>query len=224
MITEAGWTTYEGAMQYLAIAGGYPRSSLVHQAQYVVRMYLSARAAGVDYATQYDFRDDGPNRSYTEHNFGLVHGDYSPKPSLLAVAAMTRLVGQGKFVRDARSRPRHRAGVRFRRRRHGSRLRLRHREGVTLTLPVGVERLEQADLMGNRRPLAAPDGRATLDLTERPIYLVGARLDALALIASYTANENGSLSSKKDKKRAMPFGLPGLSLSIYSLIRRPSPS
>ena len=79
MITEAGWTTYEGAMQYLAIAGGYPRSSLVHQAQYVVRMYLSARAAGVDYSTQYDFRDDGANRSYTEDN--LAWSTRTTRPS-----------------------------------------------------------------------------------------------------------------------------------------------
>ena len=172
VITEAGWTTYEGSMQYLAIAGGYPRSSLVHQAQYLVRMYLSARAAGVDYSTQYDFRDDGSNRSYTEENFGLVHQDYSPKPSLLAVAAMTRLVGQGKFVRDAAPDPTT-VRLRVRRGRHGSRLRSYAVEkDAKLTLPVGTDRLEQADLMGNRSPLAAPGGRVTLDLTERPVYLV----------------------------------------------------
>jgi hypothetical protein len=49
-----------------------------------------------------------------------------------------------------------------------------------LTLPVGADRLEQADLMGNRSPLAAPGGRVTLDLTERPIYLIGARLGSLS--------------------------------------------
>ena len=47
IITEAGWTTYSGDMQYLAIAGGYPRSSYVHQAQYAIRMLLSSKATKI---------------------------------------------------------------------------------------------------------------------------------------------------------------------------------
>jgi hypothetical protein len=180
VITEAGWTTYEGAMQYLAIAGGYPRSSLVHQAQYVVRMYLSARAADVGYSTQYDFRNDGSNRSYTEDNFGMVHQDYSPKPSLLAVAAMTRLVGQGKFVRDAAPDPARARAYVFDVGGTAVVCAYAVEKDTKLTLPVGADRLEQADLMGNRSPLAAPGGRVTLDLTERPIYLIGARLGSLS--------------------------------------------
>jgi hypothetical protein len=176
VITEAGWTTYEGEMQYLAIAGGYPRSSLIHQAQYLVRMYLSARAAGVEYSTQYDFRDDGPNRSYTEHNFGLVHEDFSPKPSLLAVAAMTRLVGQGKFVRDLAPDPATARAYVFDVNGTAVICAYAIENDIQLTLPVGADHLEQADLMGNRRPLAAPGGQVTLDLTEQPIYLVGAKL------------------------------------------------
>ena len=92
---------------------------------------------------------------------------------------MTRLVGQGKFRPRRRSRSRHGEGLRLRRRRHGGRLRLRHRERHEANVAGGADRLEQADLMGNRSPLAAPGGRVTLDLTERPIYLVGASLDAL---------------------------------------------
>lgn len=179
VITEAGWTTYEGKMEFLAIAGGYPRSSLAQQAQYLVRMFLSARAAGTDYAIQYDFRNDGPNRSYTEHNFGLVHQDCSPKPSLLAVAAMTRLVGQGRFVRDAAPDPTVARAYVFDVNGKAVVCAYAIEKDMQLTLPVGVERLEQADLMGNRSPLAAPGGRVTLDLTERPIYLIGAGLSAM---------------------------------------------
>jgi hypothetical protein len=179
VITEAGWTTYEGEMQYLAIAGGYPRSSLVHQAQYVVRMYLSACAAGVGYATQYDFRDDGPNRSYTEHNFGLVHGDCSPKPSLLAVAAMTRLVGQGKFIRNAAPNPATARAYVFDVGGTAVVCAYAIEKDTQITLPVGVDHLEQADLMGNRTPLTATNGSVTLNLTELPIYLIGAKLESL---------------------------------------------
>ena len=151
----------------------------MHQAQYLVRMYLSARAAGVDYSTQYDFRDDGSNRSYTEENFGLLHQDYSPKPSLLAVAAMTRLVGQGRFVRDAAPDPATARAYVFDVGGTAVVCAYAVEKDTKLTLSVGTDRLEQADLMGNRSPLAAPGGRVTLDLTERPIYLVGARLVSL---------------------------------------------
>jgi hypothetical protein len=191
VITEAGWTTYEGEMQYLAIAGGYPRSSLVHQAQYLVRMYLSARAAGVDYSTQYDLRDDGSNHSYTEHNFGLVRNDYSPKPALLAVAAMTRLVGQGEFVRNVAPDPAVARAYVFDVGGTAVVCAYAIEKDVKLTLPVGVDHLEQADLMGNRSPLAASDGRVTLDLTEQPIYLIGVKLEALDTAAPFAEGPNG---------------------------------
>jgi len=173
VITEAGWTTYQGDMEYLQIAGGYPRSSLVHQAQYIARMYLTARACGADYAIQYDFMDDGPRRNYTEHNFGLVHADASPKPSLMAVAALTRLVGQGTYTGDVSPDPaRMRAYV----------FRVKDRPVVAayaldgeaeLILPVGVTSVEIADLMGHRRTQECPGERLRLGLTESPVYVLG---------------------------------------------------
>lgn len=173
VITEAGWTTYEGEMEYLKVAGGYPRSSYVHQAQYLVRMFLTARASGADYAIQYDFMNDGSRRNYTEHNFGLVHEDASPKPALLAVAALTRLLGQGRLVGDASPDP--------------ERLRVYvfdvagrpvlaayAIEGTAeLGLPVGVARVEVADLMGNRQARECPGDVLRLGLTETPIYVLG---------------------------------------------------
>jgi hypothetical protein len=177
VITEAGWTTYEGKMEFLAVAGGYPRSSPMQQARYLVRMFLSARAAGVYYATQYDFQDDGPNPNYTEHHFGLTRPDYSPKPSLMAVAAMTRLVGQRKFVRDIAPDPAVARAYVFDEGGHAVICAYAIEKDVPLVLPVGVDRLEKADLMGNRVPLSAPNGRVTLNLTEEPVYLVGAKVN-----------------------------------------------
>ena len=66
-------------------------------------MYLAALEAGCDYACQYDFRNDGLRASYTEHNFGLVHHDWTPKPSYAAVAFLTRHVGQMRYVCDLSS-------------------------------------------------------------------------------------------------------------------------
>ena len=102
-ITESGWTTYEGEGEYWDVAGSYPRASLSGQAECIVRMYLAALEARCEYAIQYDFRDDGLRRGYTEHNFGLVHHDWTPKPSYAAVAFMTRHVGQRRYVCDLSS-------------------------------------------------------------------------------------------------------------------------
>lgn len=97
-ITEVGWTTYQGAGQYWDVAGSYPRASYAGQADCLVRMYLSARAAGVEFVCQHHLRDFGSRRPYTEHNFGVLFEDYSPKPAFAAVAALTRLIGQAQYA------------------------------------------------------------------------------------------------------------------------------
>ncbi|MDD4537482.1 MAG: sugar-binding protein [Lentisphaeria bacterium] len=181
IITEVGWTTYEGDMEYLAIAGGYPRSSYVHQAQYIIRMYLSSRAAGADYALQYDFKNDGPNRSYTEHNFGLVHEDYTPKPSITAIAFLTRLLGQAECVGDLADDP--------------QRYRLYHfdADGTPVVAAYAIEgsmdvvlpkaafrRLRIFDLQGNDLPVQTQDGDLAITLTETPVYIRGLDVKKLA--------------------------------------------
>jgi hypothetical protein len=190
VITEAGWTTYEGEMEYLQIAGGYPRSSLVHQAQYIVRMYLSAKASGTDYALQYDFMDDGPQRNYTEHNFGLVHADASPKPSLMAVAALTRLVGQGRYAGDASPDPARLRAYVFRVRERPVIAAYALEGAAELTLPVGVARVEVADLMGNRQPWECPGGVLRLALTETPVYVLGGDPDVTGRFCQVTVAQD----------------------------------
>jgi hypothetical protein len=49
--------------------------------------------------------NDGNRRTHTEHNFGSVYEDCSPNPSRMAVAAMTRILGQGRFVADLSPNP-----------------------------------------------------------------------------------------------------------------------
>lgn len=174
ILTEVGWTTYEGAMDYLAIAGGYPRSSYVHQAQYIIRMYLSSRAAGAEYALQYDFKNDGSNRSYTEHNFGLVHEDYTPKPSITAIAALTRLLGRAEYRGDLSQ--------------DDAQYRLYHfdADGVPVVAAYAIagttelllpkaffRRLRVFDLQGNDVPFRLRDGDLAITLTETPVYIRG---------------------------------------------------
>lgn len=97
-ITEAGWTTYQGEGSFWDVAGSYPRASYAGQAECLIRMYLSAKASGVEFVCQHHLKDFGSRRSYTEDNFGVLFEDYSPKPAFAAVAAMTRLIGQAQYV------------------------------------------------------------------------------------------------------------------------------
>ncbi len=177
-ITEAGWTTCGGEnIRHLDWAGKFDKTTYVEQAMYLIRMYLLARAANVEYAMNYDFMNDGPCRDYTEHNFGLIHEDYSPKPSLLAIAAMTRIIGNGKFVRDLSPNP------------EKYRMYLFDREGKpvlaawavqgksNVRLVINEKRVELVDLMGNVQNVPVRDKKLDIILTEIPVYIRGDAID-----------------------------------------------
>lgn len=180
IITEAGWTTYSGEMEYLAIAGGYPRSSYVHQAQYLIRMYLTAIASGVEYACQYDFKNDGSNRSYTEHNFGIVHQDYSPKPSLLAIAHLTRLLEDATFVENLAQDPRQFSLYHFKD---------KNKRDLVAAYVINGEKsfefpcasdVKIIDLQGNPIKPTIKNGKLAITLTEIPVYIYGLDLNNIS--------------------------------------------
>ncbi|MBR5838130.1 MAG: hypothetical protein IKZ84_06255, partial [Victivallales bacterium] len=173
IITEAGWTTYSGEMEYLAIAGGYPRSSYVHQAQYTIRMLLSSKANGILYACQYDFKNDGGNRGYTEHNFGLVHEDFSPKPSLTAIATMTRLLEDAQYIDDLSNHPESKRLYHFKDKNMQDVVAAYIIEGEqAVSLPISGN-TKIIDLQGNPVPTTVKDGMLDVTLTETPIYIYG---------------------------------------------------
>ena len=180
IITEAGWTTYSGEMEYLAIAGGYPRSSYVHQAQYAIRMFLSSKANSILYACQYDFRNDGGNRGYTEHNFGLVHEDFSPKPSLTAIATMTRLLEDAQYIDDLSNHPESKRLYHFKDKSGQDLIAEYMIEGEqAVSLPV-ADNAKIIDLQGNIVPTTVKDGMLDITLTETPIYIYGLDCQKLA--------------------------------------------
>ena len=102
-ITEYGWTTVrpsESGGHEHAFVGDYVPVTYREQARYMVRAYLLAHSFGVESMMQYDFKDDGPRRDYTEHNFGMTFENLTPKPSFAAVAFMTWALGDAKPLGD----------------------------------------------------------------------------------------------------------------------------
>jgi len=172
-ITEVGWSSslaVNGEVEYLAEIGGYPPVTYAEQAQYLIRAFLIARMNGVESTMQYDFSDDGRNRHHCENNFGIVFNDLMPKPALGAIAAMTRLVGYAKPVKDLTVKP-DRARVYLLERPDGKKVLVGWAVVQTrkFTLPAEVPaEYSLFDLQGNSRQATA----RTLELTEQPVYIV----------------------------------------------------
>lgn len=173
-ITEAGWTTFslnpDGSFEHWFV-GAYPCVSFVEQANYIIRAFLISRSCGVEVMMQYDFQNDGPRRNYTEHNFGLVFQDLTPKPSFAAVAFMTRLLGDAKPLgrygtldrKDARQYAFELADGRK------AYAMWSVEKPIDVEIPSDIRGGNLFDLMGNREKLG---DRTKLTLTESPVYLV----------------------------------------------------
>ncbi len=188
-VTEAGWTTYQGDMKYLEVAGGYPRSSYVHQAQYITRMYVLSRQLGLDYACQYDFMNDGTRENYTEHNFGLVHNDLTPKPAASAVAFLARLLGDAEPLGDLSYDPEKFRLYHFRQP-DGQNVFFAYavQDTVDVALPSGWDPrpVRCLDLQGNPAPIPLKEN--TLTLTELPVYLTGCAPDSFTTIPRFAVS------------------------------------
>ncbi len=68
------------------------------QAELVWKKMLYAWAKGAIAYNWYDIRNDGYDKSYTEHNFGLIDRDYYPKQAYVAYNAVVQTLKNGTFV------------------------------------------------------------------------------------------------------------------------------
>lgn len=67
---------------------GHSDAARRRQAVFAVRRVLASRLSGLPLGVWYDLRDDGPNASDAEQNFGLLAQDGSEKPALVALRAL----------------------------------------------------------------------------------------------------------------------------------------
>ena len=114
---EAAWADYERLRGLIAkyappgkrdlpiVSGewGYPAHdkgvSPDVQAGYLVRQQLANLLYGVPLSIWYDWRNDGTDRTYNEHNFGIMTHDLKPKPACLALQTMTHELAGYRLVR-----------------------------------------------------------------------------------------------------------------------------
>lgn len=94
-LTEMGWATYT---PHNTLRQSFAPTSLRAQAELIARSYLCAIVSGVEPRTfWYNFRNDGTDPVYFEHQMGIVYSDFRPKPAYRAYATLTRVL-RGKGV------------------------------------------------------------------------------------------------------------------------------
>jgi len=126
-ITEMGWSTHAGATDER------------RQAELLARSYLAAVASNAcQNVSWYNFRNDGDDPFYNEHNFGTLRSDLTPKLAYRALMTLCRTLSTGKAESfDAGN------GV------HG----LRMGEGLALWSPTSARRVRLRVVSGSPRLL-----------------------------------------------------------------------
>jgi hypothetical protein len=94
-LTEMGWATH---VPHHVLGQDFEPVTQRVQAELLARCYLCSIVSGVEPRTfWYDFRDDGSDPFYFEHNLGTLRQDGRPKPAYLAFATLTSVLGGLKF-------------------------------------------------------------------------------------------------------------------------------
>lgn len=94
-LTEMGWATH---VAHHVLGQDFQPSPQRVQAELIARSYLCSLVSGVEPRTfWYDFRNDGEDPFYFEHNMGIVHRDFRPKPAYQAFATLARVLKDVKL-------------------------------------------------------------------------------------------------------------------------------
>ncbi len=174
-LTELGWSTYS---PHNTLRQDFAPTTLRHQAELIVRCYLLAILSGIEPRTfWYNFRNDGEDPFYFEHQMGIVDRQFRPKPAYRSYAVLSRTlaglkplqrleVGGGtlawRFAKanDANDRP-------------VVTVLWNPREDTEVAVPVGGTRVQRLNAVGESDELPVREGQATVAL--RPgavVYLI----------------------------------------------------
>jgi hypothetical protein len=172
-LTEMGWATHT---PHNTVKQDFAPNSLRTQAELIVRSYLCAIVSGVEPRTfWYNFRNDGDDPIYFEHQMGILYQDFRPKPAYRAYATLTRMLDGLKPEAQLPTAD----GV-FAWRFQSSRVPLVQVVAVwsplrdaQIELPVNSQRVVRVNAMGERTPLSATAGKVTVPLRKgAPVYLL----------------------------------------------------
>lgn len=118
----------------------------------------------------YEFRDGGTNPTYSEHHFGLLHHDYTPKPAYFTYCTLTRLLEGAQFVKR---RELNGVSIHEFKKNKGKILVLWSKDNKPdkIKLSVGVPRVTVIDVVGNSQVQTARGGQLLLEVTRSPLFV-----------------------------------------------------
>lgn len=109
-MTEMGWATFT---PHNTLRQDFAATTLRAQAELIARSYLCAIVSGVEPRTfWYNFRNDGDDPVYFEHQMGIMYNDFRPKPAYLAYATLASVL-KGKVLDAPVSLPEQTMAYRF---------------------------------------------------------------------------------------------------------------
>jgi hypothetical protein len=171
-LTEMGWATHT---PHNTLRQDFAPNTLRAQAEFIARSYLCAIVSGVEPKTfWYDFRNDGDDPIYFEHQMGIINNDFSRKPAYLAYATLTRVL-RGKRLVGPVPAPQGVLAFRFKPTAGGSGETIvlwSPQADALVELPAAAERITRINGIGEQSELQVQAGRASVGLKKgAPVYL-----------------------------------------------------
>lgn len=166
-LTEIGWPTQKDPSGVSEEMSG----------NYLVRMHVQAMSLPfVERVIWYDFQDDGPDRKYNEHNFGLLRWQtYAPKQNYVAYKMMTEHLTGAKLERQLLPKDEKDTRYCYKFEREGKPVVIAWCDSGAETLALSLRakqiNLTWADAYREDRKLV--DGNLTLALTDMPVFITG---------------------------------------------------
>jgi hypothetical protein len=147
------------------------------QAEFVPKSFACSLAAGTDrhFFFVYPY--------YLENGvqFGALRRDLSPRPAFIAIAAAVDILGAATFLGQYDLGPDGADAYAFAFDNGSEKVLVVWSAQVrTIELVVGAERVQVADVMGNRASVEAPGGKLSLPISPSPQYVIGLGEAALA--------------------------------------------
>jgi hypothetical protein len=172
-LTEMGWATHT---PHNTLRQDFAPNTLRAQAELIARSYLCAIVSGVEPRTfWYDFRNDGDDPIYFEHQMGIVYNDFHPKPAYLAYATLARVL-RGKRLVGPVSVPHGVLGFKFELTAAGSGETIAlwsPQTDAQVALPTTGQQVTRINGIGEQSELQVKAGNVSVDLKKgAPVYLV----------------------------------------------------
>ncbi len=171
-LTEMGWATHT---PHNTIRQDFAPNTLRAQAELISRSYLCAIVSGVDPRTfWYDFRNDGEDPIYFEHQMGIVYNDFRPKPACVAYTTLTRVL-RGMKLAGAVAVPQGVLAYDFKRKDGapgGVTVVWSPQSDAAVELPIAGRRVSRINGIGEQSELEVKGGSVRVGLKKgAPVYL-----------------------------------------------------